>query len=1504
MEVFVTEKWITDLRESFINDYVDPHQLRKYKLQSACHEEHADMVSYNGRQILELLQNVDDACDPDNKNAFVKISFKENLLEVGNTGTSFCAETIERLCEGGASDKSGEKIGNKGTGFRSLLNDAEWIELHSGDFSIKFSKEYANELFKHYSDRQIINDQLKSWRKDYPLCFPIMHCPQAIDKYNSDFSTLIRVKIKKNESIKAQLRQPFYRALLFLPHITKITIETDEGEQSFEKEAKAGSVSIRRTHSYENSNLVEKPETEEYFFFEKVIDIKNKKTTLIVAVPKNKNYPLEKETLYCYFPIRDYPTPIRALVHAPFETNGSRDSLVKESDINKALFEEIITFLKEVAEQLTALEKSDSALQMVIMSEKSQLWNDDSFKKSYMEIIASAKILPTVNNTFISINDVPKILKNDFPEELKGNEFKNLLIASLGSECIDFIQKFTKEIYYTQQELSEKISALSELWSEQIRVKVFLWWSNHCKGAPVFPKLLKDSNGVWIENQKEAIFLPTENFSDLPDKLSWAKIRILPPETTKEIIRQIKENDMETWEKIENNYEDPSDKRVLNIYSKENLPLKFTEQNSASEIINTVNKQINSVEKARSFFTWFFQKYYQEENPPEIKLELPISNTEIKPATELYFGKEYGNPLADKLFNGTSFTPLASLESLFDEEFDGKNKEEVVKFLKKFNVKEYPEIKIKELNDKTEFVIYISKKYSKELKEEKIKNVNYVSSKNIDNFEQLISSLSMEEIKEWLSKDTKLKEALYSEEKTSTVKQQFSRPVFYFSGNEYIKYVLNTTPWIEFEQKKYAPFHIVMYEELKNKIDNIYGISTEKLEDKLGEDISKHFKLGFRKSMADFEDELIRKIIERLPDIDITGKISKKLYRDLIDSKKDSMPSYNTSGFKLLAKDGNFYPNTELKYADKLIFNIDKNKKRYIDISPKQSITTIRNWLGVERYKSNLKLEKHTPCEKTKKFQDEFQDIQIAVLSTIKQNKENIQKIKKISIVPCVEIIVTDTEQVNSTYALDDYFYIENGNDFLFKIPNLILENDDGISFLRRQNKFQSSITDIFKQVLSLELDENLIENLVSKDANSKREKIEEIGSGKWEEAQNFLLNQEKIIEKALNFFRENGLNEPLFINIKKLDFFNLKHNDFKVIIDALKNIKKEIKDLTKFGLDIDLRPYYLEKIKEEIDKMDELYTVLCYEKAKGTENEKDFLKNILKFKNYEVSINDLKNQTTENVTGFLYEKFPLLHPCKFNDIKEKIKEYDIEERIEEIKSQYNNNVQEIENKYFDKADRAKGVNFDDFIQHREDIKSLLYFRIPENIEEKIKDYKQKIKNEDIGNQTYLENLSERTSTVEKTSTVKRILEKDGIYNLKKRHYAGNKSTRSYERENRFKAKAGKNAERIAFEELKKQYPEIIWHSENTERPADRNNPPPGNIVCDMWNKDPKKYFEVKSFEYNEFIMTAHEYESIRNNQVCYEVVLVKDSKISRHTFSDLDGKEEVNEYIFKLKES
>lgn len=187
-------KWktIDELREIFINKYVNSDL--QSELEKACSEEYELKRDYNGRQILELLQNVDDACESSatsNKVA-VKLSYKDNVLEVGNTGTSFSDETIERLCLGRASEKSIKKIGNKGTGFRSLLNDAEWIEVHSGQYSIRFSEKFTQQLFNSYCDKNctLIDRQRKNWKKDYPFCFPIMNCPKKIEFNSKNFKKL------------------------------------------------------------------------------------------------------------------------------------------------------------------------------------------------------------------------------------------------------------------------------------------------------------------------------------------------------------------------------------------------------------------------------------------------------------------------------------------------------------------------------------------------------------------------------------------------------------------------------------------------------------------------------------------------------------------------------------------------------------------------------------------------------------------------------------------------------------------------------------------------------------------------------------------------------------------------------------------------------------------------------------------------------------------------------------------------------------------------------------------------------------------------------------------------------------------------------------------------------------------------------------------------------------------------------------------------------------------
>src|SRR5690625_668994 len=364
-------KTIDELRNIFIEKYT--HSKLSNELEKACSEEYELIRDYNGRQILELLQNVDDAYGDKEKREIldgseeveVKITYKDNILEVGNTGTTFTKDTIERLCFGRASNKSSQNIGNKGTGFRSLLNDAEWIELYSGDFAIKFSEDFAKSCFEKHSQINLINDQFTSWAKDYPLCFPTMNCPEQIEMITSEFDTLIRVKLKERNHLKEtgvtrQLKQPFYKSLLFLPYITKITINTDKETRIVEKLIDGIDVLIEKTVDGTSEPA------EEYFVFKNEVEIDKKIAVLSIAVPKDSNYDFKKEKLYCYFPIRNFPTPINALINAPFITKNSRNNVPNNSkEINKKFFDKIIFLIKDLAGRLANLKYPQPAIKRI-----------------------------------------------------------------------------------------------------------------------------------------------------------------------------------------------------------------------------------------------------------------------------------------------------------------------------------------------------------------------------------------------------------------------------------------------------------------------------------------------------------------------------------------------------------------------------------------------------------------------------------------------------------------------------------------------------------------------------------------------------------------------------------------------------------------------------------------------------------------------------------------------------------------------------------------------------------------------------------------------------------------------------------------------------------------------------------------------------------------------------------------------------------------------------------
>ena len=115
--------------------------------------EKRDVKGYHGREILELLQNADDAyqksIELDEKpecELEVEIIYKNNVLIVSNTGTFFDKDGIKAIVQGNNSPKAGKLIGNKGTGFRSVLNWANRIRIFSGNFNVEFSKEIADDF--------------------------------------------------------------------------------------------------------------------------------------------------------------------------------------------------------------------------------------------------------------------------------------------------------------------------------------------------------------------------------------------------------------------------------------------------------------------------------------------------------------------------------------------------------------------------------------------------------------------------------------------------------------------------------------------------------------------------------------------------------------------------------------------------------------------------------------------------------------------------------------------------------------------------------------------------------------------------------------------------------------------------------------------------------------------------------------------------------------------------------------------------------------------------------------------------------------------------------------------------------------------------------------------------------------------------------------------------------------------------------------------------------------
>lgn len=242
-----SQKYIETLREEYIENHT--RQQERDELIVENNIEKRDIKGYHGRELLELLQNADDAyqksidlgAKPDCE-LIVTIKYIQNILTIANAGTFFDKDRIKAMVQGNNSPKTGKYIGHKGTGFRSILNWAQNIKIFSGDYAVEFSKEFAKKILNQIKQSPQIAKQIK---KKQDLYIPMLAVPQNIEHTRQKKYTTIEIEIdqekqKDDYSVEKQLTGIDLRILLFLPNVSKIRIETDTNSILYERRIESG----------------------------------------------------------------------------------------------------------------------------------------------------------------------------------------------------------------------------------------------------------------------------------------------------------------------------------------------------------------------------------------------------------------------------------------------------------------------------------------------------------------------------------------------------------------------------------------------------------------------------------------------------------------------------------------------------------------------------------------------------------------------------------------------------------------------------------------------------------------------------------------------------------------------------------------------------------------------------------------------------------------------------------------------------------------------------------------------------------------------------------------------------------------------------------------------------------------------------------------------------------------------------------------------------------------
>ena len=1434
------------------------------------------VMGYNGRQLLELLQN----CDDEGANeVLIKLDKKLQTISISNNGNSpFSKKGYRSLFIANLSSKTSKRkyIGNKGLGFRSIINWSNAIEIQSNNLSLKYNEDNRIKTFNTLFDNEIQEQIIKEEElKKTIIPIPFLSIPKLSVIKQDQYVTSIIIQYKKKsfKKIIEQIKNITPETLLFLRNLEVVRFEGFDEDiadiKTYKEKLNINSIdfSPKEKISFEgNTWLIFEKEG----LFDKDFKSNKEEEFYQIKIAIEENFHISVPYLYSFF-----PTNIQLnqpyILHATFDLDPTRNQII-ESDKNKSILEKVVHFTVMVAKYFAGEVVSYKPLEILNHKHKADTLNNLGYYELLQAAINNEAIFPCIDNTYKTLAESIYI-SDDFANMLKTvngqNKIAIHLIPMSPSRLKDF--EWGKDIdtkLSVLKDVDKVINGIAEkemnddsraLFISQI-VKEGDFIKNEYSNKINF--LISDTNERAVINGEEYIYttatkeykLKTPRFSNIKFINNDLFEKLIIIFEFKEAVNHNKGRFI--YDKL---------KGFCNIHSYEPATL-------AQKIISETQLQIKE-DPASSFLMiqemndCLFHNYTQFDDKTKLpeKLHVPAitRSKKIKSIDELMFSKFYQiGKITELIFDGiyTEDDYIDSPSNLGLENWTDQY-DKIEPYLKWLGINDFA-VYSKDIfnnNGIDEYRNYV--RNYKQYGNEKGFEITILKIKRLPD---ILIKISIERLILWIIFDKRLQNQIDDQNNADIYIYSYWGPHIVSKKPSYIKYQINTLFPFDFQN--------FLIDEIYSWV-NDFSVdyrNTCFIENEITKSLINAILilLGAKDNFNELTINKVADMLNKLPEKYPSGKKTQTIYKKALSHFKENGLIIK-SAIRLFADDGDGlqqFDQSEIYFSDRIKLPKKLKKKYPIFNFPLRSgggdaikFFGINDLNDVEFKLINIvQLEELSTVFNVlvDRLKPLILTYRINIFEKIKDQKIQASICNKIKIVLCSQI---EYEIEENVYEVADYDFLHQMEyTYLIKV-----RREDSINNLRLNYTFIDSCADIISLSFDVRGEYDSFKNLFRNDYDEVlRDVKHNFGEDTFQEARGLLgladykqaFWQGVLAAKGIEYNEqlddlalENFIKQQFKIefDLSSLDYENL--NDEEEIFQVhnlFKDIKLDLKDfILHYFYNINLSKIHFRKIKNIILSKKNLIKSAIWKKLKNTslEEQASYLADINKFEFF----NDFATQIAESNK----HNWDLDYNTVFNDFAKSLYGVIDLNEIQDVTTIYE------QNKLLLTEDEIYHVN------QNESLKSLLFF---EDTVDKIKlemplreihSFYQK--EEEINDSIYY-----KPQIISSDNLI--IKEwKSGISK------SGHNVFTPKDKSQRRLKEIGDRSEKIVFEYLRHN------NFEGLDHVAKDNE----GLHCDIRYTDESgvvKYIEVKTFDNGRFFLSKSEYEFGESERDNYEIWLVR----------------------------